>query len=255
MPTTKFKDCLNEFRRSLMLTREASSKVYDFEDVQGRYYNNKVLANLKKLKEEAKGFTLISDDFNTIQKLISTIGELENISMQNFEKEERAKKIDPLLNQIDRIITTIDFKHDIIRKKQSEKKIIDEYKVLNVPGEIKSELLHDVEEMNKCFDSGCFKAATILCGRIMETALLRLYYDKTGNDLLETAPGIGLGKVIAKLNERGIDLGPGVNEQIHLVNQVRINSVHAKKEVFNPSREQSQAIILFTKDILKKIFS
>jgi hypothetical protein len=94
----------------------------------------------------------------------------------------------------------------------------------------------------------------ILCARILETALHRTYYDVTGKDLLETSPGIGLGSIISKMRESGIEIDPSLTQQVHLINNVRIFSVHKKQNVFQPSKEQAQATLLFTVDILKKLF-
>ncbi len=94
----------------------------------------------------------------------------------------------------------------------------------------------------------------ILCGRVLETALHRKYFDATGNDLLEKAPGTGLGNLIAKLAEKGIALDPGLPNQVHLINQVRVFSVHTKQQAFTPTKLQAEAIVLYTLDILEKLF-
>ena len=126
---------------------------------------------------------------------------------------------------------------------------------VKVPGEIRSEITTDLKEAEKCFKSGCYRSTIILCGRILETALHRKYYEATGNDLLEKAPGIGLGSLIAKLSEKGAALPPGLPNQIHLINQARVFSVHTKQETFIPTKDQAQAIMLFTIDALNKIFN
>ncbi|MDO8481438.1 MAG: DUF4145 domain-containing protein [Nanoarchaeota archaeon] len=123
-----------------------------------------------------------------------------------------------------------------------------------MPPEIRSELQADIDETHRCFDAKCFRSCVILCGRILETALHRKYYDVTKNDLLEKSPGIGLGNLVSKLHEKGILVDPAIAQQIHLINQVRIYSVHTKKEPFAPSEEQAHAIMLYTVDILKKLF-
>lgn len=128
------------------------------------------------------------------------------------------------------------------------------FRIPKLPAEIKEDVTADLLEIQKCMDAGCFRSAVILCGRAMETALHRKYYDATGNDLLEKAPGTGLGTLIAKLSEHGVKLDPGLPNQIHLINQVRVFSVHTKKESFTPSKTQSQAIVLYTLDILEKLF-
>lgn len=128
------------------------------------------------------------------------------------------------------------------------------YKIPRLPSDIKDEINADLNEIKACMKTGCYRSAVILCGRVMETALHRKYYDATGQDLLEKAPGTGLGNLIAKLAEKGVKLDPGLPNQIHLINQVRVYSVHAKKEPFRPSKIQAEAIMLYTMDILDKLF-
>ncbi|MEM4282107.1 MAG: hypothetical protein QXU88_00695 [Candidatus Woesearchaeota archaeon] len=123
-----------------------------------------------------------------------------------------------------------------------------------IPSEIREELAADFTELERCYNSDCFRSAVILCGRILETALHRKYFELTGNDLLEKSPGIGLGSVIAKLSEHGAEIDPGLGNQVHLINQVRIWSVHKKQQPFNPTKAQTQAIILYTLDVIEKLF-
>ena len=93
-----------------------------------------------------------------------------------------------------------------------------------------------------------------MCGRILEVALHRKYYEVTQNDALEKSPGIGLGNLIAKLRDKDVEFDPGLTNQIHLINEIRVNSVHAKKTPFHPNKEQTQAMILYTLDVLGKMF-
>ncbi len=88
----------------------------------------------------------------------------------------------------------------------------------------------------------------------METALHRKYFDATGQDILEKNPGIGLGNLIAKLAEKGVQLDPGLTQQIHLINNIRVFSVHKKQRTFYPTKIQVEAIILYTLDALEKMF-
>lgn len=123
-----------------------------------------------------------------------------------------------------------------------------------IPSEIYPELEADVNEMGKCFNTGCYRSVVVLCGRVLEVLLHRKYFEVTGNDLLEKNPGIGLGNLIAKMKEREVNFDPALTQQIHLINQVRIFSVHKKQEVFYPSRGQAQAVILYTMDVMEKLF-
>jgi hypothetical protein len=124
-----------------------------------------------------------------------------------------------------------------------------------VPFEIHDEIQADIQEIHRCMENKCFRSAVILCGRVLETALHRKYFDVTKNDLLEKSPGMGLGNLVAKLSEQGVILDPGLGNQIHLINQVRIHSVHQKQDAFKPSEAQAQAIVLYTTDVLEKLFS
>lgn len=123
-----------------------------------------------------------------------------------------------------------------------------------LPAEIKDDIVLDLKEMDKCYQNQCYRSCIILCGRVLETALHRKYFEATGNDALEKSPGIGLGNLIAKLAEKNVPLDPGLTNQIHLLNQVRVFSVHKKKEAFYPTQQQTQAMILYTLDILEKLF-
>ncbi|MBD3319002.1 DUF4145 domain-containing protein [Candidatus Woesearchaeota archaeon] len=123
-----------------------------------------------------------------------------------------------------------------------------------LPYEIRDEVHADFAELNRCLDASCFRSAIILCARILETALHRKYFETTGKDLLEKAPGIGLGNVIAKLVAEGVELDPALTNQIHLINQVRIHAVHKKKAVFQPSEQQARAIVMYTTDVLRQLF-
>lgn len=125
---------------------------------------------------------------------------------------------------------------------------------LKLPADIRPELTADIQEMRMCYDASCYRSAVVLCGRILEIALHRKYYEATGNDILETNPSIGLGKLIAKLREHNVKFPPGITEQIHLINKVRISSVHKKKQVFVPSKPQANAIILYSLDVLRQLF-
>jgi len=124
----------------------------------------------------------------------------------------------------------------------------------NIPRAIRGDIVADLNELEKSFNSGCYRAATILLGRVLETSLHRKYYETTGLDILEKNPGIGLGKLIARLSEKNVHFDPGLTQQIHLINQVRVHSVHVKKRCFYPTEQQTYAMILYTLDVLEKMF-
>ena len=123
-----------------------------------------------------------------------------------------------------------------------------------VPREIFAETKASFDELVKCYEHRCYRSALILCGRILEIALHKKYFTLTGKDLLEKSPDIGLGNLVLKFKEKGVDLDPGLSNQIHLINHLRVASVHKKKRPFNPTKSQAKASILYSLDILKKLF-
>jgi hypothetical protein len=213
---------------------EDESDIGDYENSKSQFYQNYMLSLIKKLKEiELKPVDM--DDIEIVSKIIE---ETRSLNSDNLELlQERCNRIADLLSNL--------------KKTESEEMT---FKIPKLPDAIHGEVVADLKEIKKCFESGSYRGCTILCGRILETVLHRKYYETTQRDILETNPGIGLGTLIGKLREKGVRFEPGLSEQIHLINQVRINSVHKKKQVFMPSKEQAYAIILFSLDILKKMF-
>ncbi len=123
-----------------------------------------------------------------------------------------------------------------------------------IPAAIREEILLDHAEMLICYEKKAYRSALILAALIMEVCLHRKYYEVTGKDILETNPDIGLGKLIAKLSEHGVHFDPGLMNQIHLLNSLRIHSVHKKEELFRPTQNQTKAIILLTLELVRKLF-
>lgn len=243
---------LNEFRKSIVELRAAlsnaaaknidfrkapaRSKIYDFSKSKDNYYRNAVLTSIEQVKAKSSSLCELADadpaNSAIIDKIRGLVAELD----VSESKDKLLSKILDLTSQV-----------AVPRTKKIEMPG-------NIPPEIKQEVFADIREMQKAFDSGCYRSAAILCGRLLEVALHRKYFDATGIDLLEKSPGIGLGKIVAKLSEKNISFDPGLMQQVHLINNVRISSVHVKREMFNPSKAQAEAMILYTLDILEKIF-
>ncbi|RME54441.1 DUF4145 domain-containing protein, partial [Candidatus Woesearchaeota archaeon] len=176
-----------------------------------------------------------SDDAKkNVIKILDLIKELKHLYVNNEPQQ--------MMINIKKIMS-------LIPKNQNLK-----FKLPNLPYEIRDEIKADLDEALKCFNNGCYRSCVILCGRVLETSLQRKYYDATGVDILEKSPGIGLGKLIAKLTEKKVQLDPGLTQQIHLINQARVFSVHKKQTPFYPSQAQTQAILLYTIDTLEKLF-
>ncbi|MBW2973472.1 hypothetical protein KY346_03715 [Candidatus Woesearchaeota archaeon] len=204
----------------------------DFKRNQNDYFRNAVYTAIKFLEKDASEIGTVPpenlQDVEQIKALIIKLG---------LSKDVNELKL--IVNHIAALAAKIK---------------MPENKMPVLPADISDAVKADVDELQKCYAAGCYRSTVIICGRLLEIALHRVYFDATKNDLLEKSPGIGLGNLIAKLKDNNIELDPGLSNQIHLINQVRIHSVHHKKEVFTPSREQAHAIMLYTMDVLGKLF-
>ena len=207
----------------------------DYKDKKADYYRRILEKEMERLKK--KEFT-------------------SYLTRQSIAKVEQAKKLieSSLLAYEKKDLLLLRTHLTLLQALEFENKRLPSFTLPSLPSEIHAEVFAAAKELEQCFEQGLFRSAIILSGRILETCLHRKYYDLTGKDILETSPGIGLGNLIAKLRDINYSFPPGVSEQIHLINQVRIYSVHKKQEVFIPTREQTHAIMLFTLDVVKKLF-
>ena len=222
-----------------ILTSASFQKVELSSNVNPELYDFKS----RKLELYKKNF---HKSFDEVKSILSHLqNDLENLKKLDFEKLS-------LLTQDISNTEKLDIIEEIQHLLPKNKSL--QLKLPNLPTSIKDEIQLDIKEAQKCFDNQCYRSALILCGRILETALHRKYYELTKKDLLETSPNLGAGKLIAKLKELSVKFDPGVTEQIHLINNIRIKSVHKKQTTFLPSRQQTQAIMLFCVDTLKKLF-
>ncbi|MAF51197.1 MAG: hypothetical protein CMH64_03840 [Nanoarchaeota archaeon] len=202
------------------------------------YGRTKELYNLALIRTGLKSVRNFLTENNEI-RLLSTLEKIE----KNFED----KKIEVVLQDLEKL-------EKLTKTIKTKTKTLTFSPPLELPLEIKDDILEDINELERCFNYSCFRSSIILCGRLLEISLHRKYYEITKNDLLEKSPGIGLGKIIAKLKEKKVNIAPGLSQQIHLINQTRIFSVHKKSSTFTPNKDQTHAIILFTLDILEKLF-
>ena len=220
----------------------ADKSVYNFKEKESSYR----IQSLKKAFDELKTNSLELNDL--IKHDIAN--EPKIIGIKTLISESKIDDIEKLEQNIEKI-SLLYSKLSLPKEKTIEKP---SFKLGYTPEEIKEDISADLKELERCFANECYRSAIILCGRLLETALHRKYYEETGQDLLEKSPGIGLGNVIAKLKEKEINIDPAIVQQIHLINQVRVFSVHRKKEAFYPTKTQTHAMVLYTLDVLEKIF-
>ena len=207
-----------------------------------------------------KRFELLKAEVNQAIGSIRTFYKtgLEEIGGENAETVSLIEDLDACYKRNDTkgMMAVLEKIKKHVPNVQTGKKQLSELRIIvpPLPLEIREEVALDLTEAERCYNNNCFRSVAILCGRILETALFRKYYEATGDDLLETSPNLGLGKLIAKLKEKNVVFDPGLTEQMHLINQVRISSVHKKSNNFYPTKEQAYAMLLYTLDVLKKLF-
>jgi len=223
--------------------KPSAKRQYDFREKKAGYYFSSLERSYNDLRRELFEAVSEAKGQEPVFDLILLWKELQ----QSKGDAARSKEI---LGRMSDAASKISISSRAEPKAQSQISI----RIPKLPDEIKADAIADMKEIEKCFNDGLYRSATILCGRVLETALHRKYYEATGNDALEKSPGIGLGNLIAKLKEKNIELDPAITQQIHLINQVRIFTVHRKKEAFMPSKEQCHAIILYTMDVVGRMF-
>jgi hypothetical protein len=220
---------------------DSDKAILDYKMNQKKYYHERFDKALKSLKDYSFQLHSIKHDDELMQDRMNQIIELVS-NLDAFDVNILQKQI----KKMDLLIPQVKFPTEKDRFVQIPK---------NIPHDIKADVVLDLEEMDKCYENSCYRSCVILCGRVLETVLHRKYFEATGFDILEKNPGIGLGNLIAKLKDKGVLTDPALTNQVHVINQTRIFSVHKKKEPFNPSQPQTQAMILYTMDVIDKLFN
>ena len=232
--TSVFRKAILECQRALQAARgitlgqQKSAGLTEFKKLQDQTLAKNVFTSIRSLSRAAQELNLPVAEAQVLQHALA--------------KLEQA----PSLDLLDQVLDLVDL---------DEKQESSQFSLRTIPEDVRAEIAADHAELQKCLAGGCYRSAVILCGRILETALHRKYFELTGNDLLEKAPGIGLGNVIAKMSERNLAVDPGLANQIHLINQVRVWSVHKKQTPFQPSEAQATAIMLYTMDVVQKLWA
>lgn len=250
MTLTSFKNIMKELEEALLNiaynNADMKQKPTITLDLKARKidtYKTIALGNMNVIKKKAWELTSLAQIESNKEKILILFNQVRDL-----ERLYDISDIKGMIIQIQKINEVLNSLKDVQNQEQIS------FDIPNLHSDIKDQIIADLKELNKCYNSGCYRSAVIICGRILETALHRKYYEITGNDALEKSPGIGLGTLVAKLMEKNIKFDPGLTQQIHLINQVRISSVHTKQEPFYPTQMQAHAIILYTLDSVRKMF-
>jgi hypothetical protein len=233
----------NILSRKIDFNSKIISDDFSFKQRERDYYSKELETSMKKLETIlSESFIVAPTEKRVLMESAEKIKELKQMI-----NSKRFLESTVLIENIFSIAPNVKVSEDDLPKSQ--------FALPYIPKDIYSEVKASFDELVKCFEHNCHRSAIILCGRILEIILHRKYFETTNIDLLEKSPDIGLGNLVMKFKEKGIELDPGLSNQIHLINQLRVASVHKKKQPFNPSINQTQATILYTLDTVKKIFN
>lgn len=240
----ELKDMINNvLSRKIDFSSRIVGDEFNFKRREREYYSKEIEKAIKKLDAVlSESFVVAPNDKRALAESSAMIKELKKmINSRNF----LGAIVE--IEKIYSVVPSIKIADDDLPK--------GEFYLPYVPRDIFSETKASFDELIKCYEHNCYRSALILCGRILEISLHKKYFESTKIDLLRKCPDIGLGNLVLKFKDKGMNLDPGLSNQIHLINHLRIASVHKKKIPFNPTKSQTKASILYTLDTLKKLFS
>lgn len=122
-----------------------------------------------------------------------------------------------------------------------------------IPPEIRTEITTDIEEIKKCYSSGAYRAAIVFCGRILEIALARKYFEKVHIDPIKQK--WTLGQLIRECKRKIGIFQPGLDSLCEAVNKTRIPSVHKSAEgIYLPSSQDIVGVFNLVQSVLQKLW-
>ncbi len=239
----ELKDMINNvLSRKIDFSSRIIGDEFDFKRREREYYSREIEKAIKRLEAVlSESFVVAPLEKRALTEASVKIKELKKmINSRNFLEAVVA------IEKIYDIVPDVRIADDDLPK--------GEFYLPYIPRDIFAETKASFDELIKCYEHNCYRSVLILCGRILEIVLHKKYLELTTMDLLKKSPDIGLGNLVLKFKEKGLSLDPGLSNQIHLINHLRIASVHKKRRTFNPTKSQAKASILYTLDTIKKLF-
>ncbi|UCD20814.1 MAG: hypothetical protein JSW08_03510 [archaeon] len=221
-------------KKKLFVKSPKIKKAFDYQKTQEKYYGRE-LDNLTKKIKESFLTRQIQESSPTFKKFREINKLIQQKSPQSLEKSKILLK-------------------DLYKNIPEAPKKLMKFKLPLIPKVIEPEVKSNLTEAEMCYNNNCYRSVLMLCAKILEIALHRKYYDITNKDMLEKAPDLTLGNLIKRIKAEGFHFDPGLSNQISLINQLRIHSVHKKQIPLEPSRDQALATIHYTLDTLKRLF-
>lgn len=122
-----------------------------------------------------------------------------------------------------------------------------------VPIEIRTEIATDIDEIKKCYSSGAYRAAIVFCGRMLEIALARKYFEKFHVDLIEKK--LTLGQLIIECKKKIGIFTPGLDSLCDTINKIRKPSIHKSSEgIYLPGPQDTIGVFNLVQGVLQKLW-
>jgi len=121
-----------------------------------------------------------------------------------------------------------------------------------VPSEIRREMSLDFDDVRKCYYAYALRSAIGMCGRILELALARKYFEIVNVDPIQQRWQIGT--LISRCYENHVIEDPVLGDMCNLINRSRIDSVHATSRMYHPTMEETKSLIEFTISLVKRLY-
>ena len=108
------------------------------------------------------------------------------------------------------------------------------------------------EEIRKCYNTGAFRSAIGMCGRILELILAVIYFKekRCRPHWARVEYRNPDSKMLWRWGVKWTSLGDIFN----LINKSRIISVHRTRRLYRPDQDDTKAITEFTIGLVKKLF-
>jgi hypothetical protein len=122
-----------------------------------------------------------------------------------------------------------------------------------IPFEIRTDIAADIDEIKKCYSSGAYRAAIVFCGRMLEIALARKYFEKTHVDPIKQK--WTLGRLINESKKKIGIFQPGLDSLCETINKVRIPSIHRVREgIYLPTPQDVVGVFHLVQSVLQKLW-
>ena len=134
-----------------------------------------------------------------------------------------------------------------------------------LPSAIRAEIAQDFAEVQKCYEVRAYRATISFCGRIIEVALGRRYYEERRKlqpsvkafQIGQEISRLTIGQIIKRCEEVGLQTAyPGLDAYADLVNRIRVSAIHHKgARLFRPGPNAARGMVELTVEVIKDMYA